>query len=61
MKPVEIGALDALDLLVVVDNESDTLSSVDEGVPQLPELGRPQRRPLRTLAPVPLHLPASSD
>jgi hypothetical protein len=40
MNPVEIAALDALDLLVVVDNESDTLSSVDTGVPQLPELGR---------------------
>ena len=36
MNPVEIAALDALDLLVVVDNESDTLSSVDNGVPQLP-------------------------
>jgi hypothetical protein len=36
---MEIAALDALDLLVVVDNESDTLSSVDKGVPQLPELG----------------------
>src|SRR5262245_39617120 len=40
MNPLEIAALDALDLLVVVDNESDTLSSVDKGVPQLPELGR---------------------
>ena len=40
MNPVEIAALDALDLLVVVDNESDTLSSVDKGAPQLPELGR---------------------
>src|SRR5271170_1620060 len=40
MNTVEIAALDALDLLVVVDNESDTLSSVDKGVPQLPELGR---------------------
>ena len=39
MNPVEIAALDAVDLLVVVDNESDTLSSVDKGVPQLPELG----------------------
>ena len=51
MNPVEIVALDALDLLVVVDNESDTLSSVDEGVPQLPELGRlvarvPHRAPI---------------
>jgi 7,8-dihydropterin-6-yl-methyl-4-(beta-D-ribofuranosyl)aminobenzene 5'-phosphate synthase len=40
MNPAEIAALDELDLLVVVDNESDTLSSVDKGVPQLPELGR---------------------
>src|SRR5262249_21385985 len=40
MNPVEIAALDVLDLLVVLDNESDTLSSVDEGVPQLPELRR---------------------
>src|SRR5271166_1081109 len=40
MNPVEIAALDALDLLVVVDNESDTLSSVDKGVPHLPGLGR---------------------
>ena len=36
MNPMEIAALDELDLLVVVDNESDTLSSVDKGVPQLP-------------------------
>jgi 7,8-dihydropterin-6-yl-methyl-4-(beta-D-ribofuranosyl)aminobenzene 5'-phosphate synthase len=40
MSLAETVALDALDLLVVVDNESDTLSSVDSGVPQLPELGR---------------------
>lgn len=32
--PVE---LDELRLLIVVDNETDTLSSVDEGVPQVPE------------------------
>ena len=38
MNPVGIAALDALDLLVVVDNKSDTLSSVDKGVPQ--RLGR---------------------
>jgi 7,8-dihydropterin-6-yl-methyl-4-(beta-D-ribofuranosyl)aminobenzene 5'-phosphate synthase len=30
--------LDALDVLVVVDNETDTLSSVDAGVPQVPEV-----------------------
>jgi 7,8-dihydropterin-6-yl-methyl-4-(beta-D-ribofuranosyl)aminobenzene 5'-phosphate synthase len=29
--------LDELRLLIVVDNETDTLSSVDEGLPQLPE------------------------
>jgi hypothetical protein len=51
MNPVEIVALDALDLLVVVDNESDTLSSADKGVPQLAELGRlvarvPHRAPI---------------
>lgn len=31
-------ALDSLELLVVVDNETDTLSSVDIGVAQLPEI-----------------------
>ena len=30
--------LDELRILIVVDNETDTLSSVDEGVPQIPEL-----------------------
>jgi 7,8-dihydropterin-6-yl-methyl-4-(beta-D-ribofuranosyl)aminobenzene 5'-phosphate synthase len=30
--------LDELTVLVVVDNETDTLSSVDEGVPQVPEM-----------------------
>jgi 7,8-dihydropterin-6-yl-methyl-4-(beta-D-ribofuranosyl)aminobenzene 5'-phosphate synthase len=30
--------LDALTLTVVVDNETDTLSSIDVGVPQLPEV-----------------------
>jgi 7,8-dihydropterin-6-yl-methyl-4-(beta-D-ribofuranosyl)aminobenzene 5'-phosphate synthase len=33
-----IVPLDELRLLVVVDNESDTLSSVDEGVPQVAEV-----------------------
>jgi len=33
--PVE---LDELRLLIVVDNETDTLSSIDEGVPQVPEV-----------------------
>jgi len=51
MNPTNVVELDALDLLVVVDNESDTLSSVDPGVPQLPELGRlvarlPHREPI---------------
>src|SRR5574342_164374 len=32
--------LDNLDLLVIVDNETDTLSSVAEGVPQTPEAAR---------------------
>lgn len=30
--------LDELRLLVVVDNETDTLSSVGEGIPQTPEV-----------------------
>lgn len=30
--------LDELDITVIVDNETDTLSSVDGGVPQLPEV-----------------------
>lgn len=38
MKSEEIAPLDALRLTVVVDNETDTLSSVDEGVPQVPEV-----------------------
>jgi 7,8-dihydropterin-6-yl-methyl-4-(beta-D-ribofuranosyl)aminobenzene 5'-phosphate synthase len=36
--PQGIHELDELELLVVVDNETDTLSSVDEGVPQIPEV-----------------------
>jgi 7,8-dihydropterin-6-yl-methyl-4-(beta-D-ribofuranosyl)aminobenzene 5'-phosphate synthase len=36
----EVVALDELRLLVVVDNETDTLSSVDDGVPQIPEAAR---------------------
>ena len=38
MTGAEIVALDALTLLVVVDNESDILSSVDPGVPKLSEV-----------------------
>ncbi|MFT4561070.1 MAG: 7,8-dihydropterin-6-yl-methyl-4-(beta-D-ribofuranosyl)aminobenzene 5'-phosphate synthase [Gammaproteobacteria bacterium] len=34
----DIVELDHLELLVVMDNETDTLSSVDEGVPQIPEV-----------------------
>src|SRR5262245_30410198 len=30
--------LDELEILIVIDNETDTLSSVDEGVPQVPEM-----------------------
>ncbi|MEE8436519.1 MAG: MBL fold metallo-hydrolase [bacterium] len=30
--------LDELRILIVVDNETDTLSSIDEGVPQVPEI-----------------------
>jgi 7,8-dihydropterin-6-yl-methyl-4-(beta-D-ribofuranosyl)aminobenzene 5'-phosphate synthase len=33
-----LAPLDELRLLVVVDNETDTLSSIADGVPQLPEL-----------------------
>jgi 7,8-dihydropterin-6-yl-methyl-4-(beta-D-ribofuranosyl)aminobenzene 5'-phosphate synthase len=33
-----IVELDFLELLVVMDNETDTLSSVDDGVPQIPEV-----------------------
>ena len=34
----ELPLLDSLELLVVVDNETDTLSSIDGGIPQLPEV-----------------------
>jgi 7,8-dihydropterin-6-yl-methyl-4-(beta-D-ribofuranosyl)aminobenzene 5'-phosphate synthase len=37
-RPDGVMQLDALEVLVVVDNETDTLSSVDEGVPQVPEV-----------------------
>ena len=33
----QLTELDSLDVLVVVDNETDTLSSVAEGIPQIPE------------------------
>lgn len=52
MKPEishELVALDSLELLVVMDNETDTLSSVDEGIPQIPEVAQlSARRYLRT-------------
>ena len=32
--PDGVVQLDELEILVVVDNETDTLSSVDEGVPR---------------------------
>jgi 7,8-dihydropterin-6-yl-methyl-4-(beta-D-ribofuranosyl)aminobenzene 5'-phosphate synthase len=38
MSAIRPTVLDALELLVVVDNETDTLSSVDDGVPQIPEV-----------------------
>ena len=34
----DVIELDELEILVIVDNETDTLSSVDEGVPQIPEV-----------------------
>ncbi len=37
MAPTGIVQLDELRLFVIVDNETDMLSSVDEGVPQTPE------------------------
>ena len=36
--PEGVVRLDELEILVVVDNETDTLSSIDEGVPQVPEV-----------------------
>jgi 7,8-dihydropterin-6-yl-methyl-4-(beta-D-ribofuranosyl)aminobenzene 5'-phosphate synthase len=38
MPAFDLPALDSLELVVVVDNETDTLSSVDDGVPQVPEI-----------------------
>ena len=35
--PEGVLRLDELEILVIVDNETDTLSSVDDGVPQTPE------------------------
>ncbi|MFL5363892.1 MAG: MBL fold metallo-hydrolase [Myxococcales bacterium] len=39
MRPGEIAPLDELRLTVVIDNETDTLSSIDPGVPQIGEIG----------------------
>lgn len=36
--PNDLLQLDALEILIVIDNETDTLSSVDDGVPQIPEI-----------------------
>ncbi len=36
--PEGVLQLDEMEILIVVDNETDTLSSVDEGVPQIPEV-----------------------
>lgn len=36
--PHGVVQLDELEMLVIVDNETDTLSSVDDGVPQIPEV-----------------------
>ena len=38
LRPAGVLPLDELEILVVVDNETDTLSSVDVGVPQVPEV-----------------------
>jgi 7,8-dihydropterin-6-yl-methyl-4-(beta-D-ribofuranosyl)aminobenzene 5'-phosphate synthase len=42
--PLRSTPLDALDLVVIVDNETDTLSSVDAGIPQRPEMASLLRR-----------------
>jgi len=39
MRQEEIATLDELRLTVVIDNETDTLSSIDPGVPQIGEIG----------------------
>jgi 7,8-dihydropterin-6-yl-methyl-4-(beta-D-ribofuranosyl)aminobenzene 5'-phosphate synthase len=38
MDNLELPVLDDLRLVVVMDNETDTLSSIDEGLPQQPEI-----------------------
>jgi 7,8-dihydropterin-6-yl-methyl-4-(beta-D-ribofuranosyl)aminobenzene 5'-phosphate synthase len=44
MPSAQTVALDELRVLVIVDNETDTLSSVDEGLPQISELGHLEGR-----------------
>jgi 7,8-dihydropterin-6-yl-methyl-4-(beta-D-ribofuranosyl)aminobenzene 5'-phosphate synthase len=44
MPAAQTVALDELRVLVIVDNETDTLSSVDEGLPQISELGHLEGR-----------------
>ncbi|TMB30112.1 MAG: MBL fold metallo-hydrolase, partial [Deltaproteobacteria bacterium] len=39
MRQEEIAPLDELRLTVVIDNETDALSSIDPGVPQIGEIG----------------------
>lgn len=47
---MKANALDELQILIVVDNETDTLSSVEDGLPQRPELhGHIQRAARRTV------------
>ena len=45
--PDGVLRLDELQILVVVDNETDTLSSVDEGLPQIPKLSILRQEPLQ--------------
>jgi 7,8-dihydropterin-6-yl-methyl-4-(beta-D-ribofuranosyl)aminobenzene 5'-phosphate synthase len=42
--PEGVLPLEELEILVVIDNETDTLSSVDEGVPQVPEVAQTAAR-----------------
>ncbi|HEY7364991.1 MAG TPA: MBL fold metallo-hydrolase [Methylomirabilota bacterium] len=44
MPPTPTVVLDELRVLVIVDNETDTLSSVDEGLPQVSELAHLEGR-----------------
>ena len=42
--PEGVLPLEELEILVVIDNEPDTLSSIDEGVPQVPEVAQTAAR-----------------